>query len=314
MNIMHVEDLHVGQLLLLEALARTGTLTSAAEHVGMTQPAASHALARLRREMHDPLFVRTSSGMRPTPYGERLSKAVSGALGLLRGGLEGNPAFEPAASRRIFNVYMSDVGQMVFLPRLLAQLKSEAPGVTLRVRPVPSRAPHLLLESGEVDLAVGYFTSLKTGFYQARLFRERYVCAVRKDHPAFASGMTLEAFRSVPQALADSSGMAHELLEKRLLTQKVPRDVKLYVPQFMVLPLVIASSDLLVIMPNRLAEQFARLVRLKLMELPAKVPPYDIKMYWHERFRDDPANCWLRGLFTSLFAERQRAGMSASAR
>ena len=303
---MHVENLRMTQLMLLEALARTRSISAAAAHLGLSQPAASHALARLRRDSQDPLFVRTSAGMRVTPYGERLARSAADALAALRAALQANPGFDPRTSRRTFHVYMSDVGQMVFLPRLLARLERDAPGVRLRVRPVPTRDPQTLLEAGEVDLAVGYFTTLSAGFFQKRLFREHYVCAVRSDHPAFRSGMTLAAFRSVPHAFADSSGMAHELLERKLNAQRMKRDIKLYVPQFMVLPLVIAHSDLLVIMPGRLADEFAKLVPLKVMDLPAKVPPYDIKVFWHERFRHDPSNVWLREMFVELFSESSR--------
>lgn len=308
MNGMHIADLDLRHLWLVEALARTGQLTAAADEVGLTQSAASHALARLRHGLADPVFVRTSRGMRPTPYGERLAAAAREALAALRGGIEPQPAFDPGTSRRAFCVYMSDVGQMVLLPRLLRILKAEAPGVTLHVRAVPTRAPHALLESGEVDLAVGYFTTLSAGFVQKRLFRERYVCAVRADHPVFRDGMNPEAFRTVPHAVADASGMAHGLLDQVLARHNLGRRVQLTVPQFMVLPLVITGSDLLVVMPSRLVAQFAKLVPLKVMELPIRVPAYDIRLFWHERFRADPANLWLRRAFVRLAADPDLAG------
>ena len=193
---------------------------------------------------------------------------------------------------------------MVLLPRLLVRLKAEAPHASLRVRSIPDQSPHALLETGEVDLAVGYLTTLTTGFFQKRLFRERYVCVVREDHPTFADGMNLKAFQSVPHALAESTGMAHELLDRKLAYQGVHRRVKLYVPQFIVLPLVVANSDLLVVMPGRLAENFAKLLPLKVMPLPMVVSAYEIKLYWHERFRQDPANRWLRNLFVELFSDK----------
>jgi DNA-binding transcriptional LysR family regulator len=303
---MNIEKLPLGTLRLVAALGRHGSLSAAARQVGLSQPAASHALARLRRALGDPLFVRTSHGMHPTPYGERLGRAIEQALVALRSGVEPHALFDPMTSRRVFSLYLSDVGQMVFLPRLLEYLKREAPGIALRVRPVPVQAPHALLESGEVDIAVGYFTTFAAGFFQRRLFRERYVCVARADHPAFARGMSLDAFSSVPHAWADASGMAHELLEQLFRRQKVRREVKLVVPQFMVLPLVIAATDLLVVMPGRLAEQFARLVPLKVMEPPVRVPSYDIRMYWHERFHRDAANRWLRQTFAALFGTDAR--------
>jgi len=282
------------QLQLVEALDRNGNLTAAARQIGLTQPAASHALARLRRELQDPIFVRTSEGMRPTPYGARLAAAVHNALLVLRDGLERRQEFEPRNSKRTFNLFMSDIGQLLYLPPLLARLSTEGADITLRVRTVPARSPHLMLEAGEVDLAIGTFTTLISGCIQKRLFQDRYVCVVRNDHPAFVNGMTAEAFRNAPHAVADASGYVHELLDRWLTRQKVRRNVKLHIPHFLVLPLVIARSDLLAIMAERVARLFAEIVPLKIMPPPTKLPPYDVKLFWHERFHREPANRWLR--------------------
>ena len=296
---MQIGALHLTQLQLVEALARNGNLTDAAKQIGLTQPAASHALARLRRELQDPIFVRTSEGMRPTPYGSRLAAAVHDALQVLRDGLERSQDFEPRNSKRTFNMFMSDIGQLLYLPPLLARLSTEGAGISLRVRSVPAKAPHLMLETGEVDLAIGTFTMLISGCMQKGLFQDRYVCVVRKDHPAFERGMTAEAFRNVPHALADASGYVHELLDRSLARQKVRRNVKLHIPHFLVLPLVIARSDLLAIMAKRVADLFAEIVPLKIMPPPTKLPPYDVKLFWHERFHREPANRWLRDFVAS---------------
>ncbi len=296
---MQIRALNLTQLQLVEALARDGNLTDAAKKIGLTQPAASHALARLRRDLQDPIFVRTSSGMQPTPYGTRLAAAVRAALQVLRDGMERHHEFEPGTSKRTFNLFMSDIGQLLYLPPLLARLSKEGAGIALRVRSVPDKAPHQLLESGEVDLAIGTFTTLISGCMQKRLFQDRYVCIVRKDHPAFEDGMTAEAFDNVPHALADASGYVHELLDRRLARLKVRRNVKLHIPHFLVLPLVVARSDLLAIMAERVATLFADIVPLKILAPPTKLPPYEVKLFWHERFHRDPANRWLRDFVAS---------------
>ena len=300
---MHIGDLHVNQLLLIDALVRKTNLGEAAEDIGLTQSAASHALARLREELRDPIFIRTSEGMRPTPYGVRLAASVRDALHSLRAGLDRHPEFVPGTSSRTFNVIMSDVSQMLYLPRLLPRLSAEAPGVSLRVRALPSKAPHLILESGEVDLAVGAFSRLIAGCRQKRLYRERYVCVVRRDHPLFQHGMTVEAFCDVPQALVDPRGYVHERLDRWLAQQKVRRTAKLHVPYFLSLPLVIARSDLLVIMASRVAQTYAEMLPLKIMPPPVKLPAYDTRLFWHERFHRDPANRWLRGIYLDLFGD-----------
>jgi DNA-binding transcriptional LysR family regulator len=284
-------------------LERNGNLGEAAEDIGLTQSAASHALSRLREELQDPIFVRTSEGMRPTPYGIRLARSVRDALESLRAGLDRHAEFEPKTSTRTFNVIMSDVSQMLYLPRLLPKLYAEAPGVTLRVRALPAKAPHLILESGEVDLAVGAFSRLFAGCLQKRLYRENYVCVVRKVHPRFVRGMTAEAFCSVPHALVDPRGYVHERLDRWLAQQKVPRTAKLHVPYFLSLPLVIARSDLLVVMASRVAQAYAEMLPLKIMPPPVKLPAYEPRLFWHERFHRDPANSWLRSLYIELFGD-----------
>ena len=303
MNMAHIENVDLIQLRLIEALAEHGSVSAAAQAIGLSQSAGSHALAKLRTQFGDPLFVRTSRGMRPTVAGERVGATVRGALRLLRDGFEAGEAFEPDRSGRVFRVYMSDVGQMVFLPGLLAHIKATAPGVSLRALPIPLRAQEAALESGEVDLAIGHFKSFAGGFYRRRLFRETYVCVARSDHPNFEDGMSIEGFREAEHAYADASGMAHDMLEEVLRRHGIARRISLTVPQFMVLPMVIAGSDLLVTMPERLAAEFAKLIRIKVMPLPVRTPGYDINLFWHRRAHNDPANKWLRRSFAKLFAD-----------
>lgn len=300
---MHIEALHFNQLRLVDALARNSNLSEAAEEIGITQSAASHALARLREELQDPIFIRTSEGMRPTAYGMRLAASVRDALDSLRKGLNRHTEFEPRSTTHTFNVIMSDVSQMLYLPRLISRIASDAPGVTLRVHPLPGKAPHLVLESGEVDLAVGAFSRLIAGCRQKRLYREQYVCVVRRDHPQFRDGMTVEAFCSVPQVVVDPRGYVHERLDRWLGQQKVRRNMKLHVPYFLSLPLVIAQSDLLVVMAGRVAKEYAQMLPLKIMPPPVKLPTYDPRLFWHERFHRDPGNRWLRGIYIELFGD-----------
>jgi DNA-binding transcriptional LysR family regulator len=301
MRLMHVEDLDLTKIRLLAALADTRKLSAAAARLGLSQSAASHALAKLRDQLGDALFVRTATGLSPTPFGEQLAEAARAALHLLRDGLEANRRFDSKTTTREFTVFMSDVGQMVLLPKLLAFMKEEAPNAILRACPVPLEQPGAALASGEVDLAVGFFTTLVGGFRQSLLFKESYSCVVRTDHPGFAAGMSLEAFRAAARAMADATGMSHAVMEHQLARHGIHGTPKLRVPHFMVLPLVIAKSDLLVVMPSRLAETFSSLVPLKVMQPPVSLPEFDIGVYWHERFHDDPANRWFRRAFVKLF-------------
>jgi DNA-binding transcriptional LysR family regulator len=298
---MHIDDFEFTEIRLIAELAQLRKLSAAAARLGLSQSAASHALARLRKRVGDPLFIRSNAGFYPTPYGERLSAVARQALNILLDGFATDKPFDPSVTTRRFNVYMSDVGQMVFLPKLLALMGDKAPRASLRACPIPLEQPGAAIASGEVDLAVGFFTNLTAGFHQSILFREHYVCVVRSDHPNFRSGMSVEAFSASPRALADASGMAHAVMEEELRKQGLDGTTRLTVPQFMVLPLVIASSDLLVIMPSRLAKAFSMLASIKILRTPMPLRPYDIKVYWHERFHHDPASRWFRRALVQLF-------------
>jgi DNA-binding transcriptional LysR family regulator len=301
MHGMHIDDLNFTQIRLIAELARLHSVSAAAQSMGLSQSAASHSLAELRKQLGDPLFARTEAGFQPTPYGERLGAAAREALEVLTAGLTSNRPFQARTATRQFNVYLSDVGQMVFLPPLLTFLKKEAPNASVRSVPIPMENPGLALSSGDVDLAVGFFTNLTTGFRQSLLFRERYVCAVDVNHPSFRAGMTLDAFVSTRHAIADATGMAHAVVDSVLAKHSIRRDAGLRVPGFHVLPTIIANSDLLAIIPGRLADTFAPHVPIKILPLPVPVPDFDVTMFWHERYDHDPANRWLRAAFTKLF-------------
>lgn len=301
MHGMHIENLEMVQLRLVDAIAETGNLSLAAEVVGLSQSAASHSLARLRKATGDQIFVRTSQRMQPTPYGEKVCAAAHQALMTLSDGFRTGRSFMPAQASRTFSVYMSEAGQLAMLPQLLDYLRKQAPGVRIHVSRLPEKNQGAALESGQMDMAIGHITTMTTGFHQRQLFHERYVCVVSKDNALFDKGMTLEAYKQSPHAIADSSGMAHWLLDKTLVSHDVVRKIGLVVPEFLALPFVVPGSDLVVTMPSRVAERFAKLMPLRVMPLPVALEPYEILLFWHSRVHTDPANQWLRQTLVELF-------------
>jgi DNA-binding transcriptional LysR family regulator len=307
MHGMHIEDLDLTQIRLLAELSNLPVVSAAAQRIGLSQSAASHALAKLRKQLGDPLFTRTAGGFRPTPYGERLGTAAREALDLLVAGISSNRPFDPRATTRLFNFYMNDVGQMVLLPRLLERLKKDAPGARVRVLSIPLENPGTALGAGNVDVAVGFFDNLTTGFIQALLFREHYVCMVRTSHPGFHSGMTLEAFTHAEHAIADATGMAHAVIDRFLAKNKIRRNVALRVPGLQVLPMIIANSSLLAIVPSRLAQAFALHGRIKVLPMPVPIPSFDIRMFWHERYHHDPTIRWIKAVLVDLFHTKHDA-------
>ena len=276
-----VRGLELSQVRLLAELSRANGITSAASNIGLSQSAASHALAKLRKQLGDPLFLRTGNGLRPTPYGQRVGLAAREALEVLVTGLASNRPFEPRTATRTFSCYMSDVGMMVMLPSLMTYMKKHAPGSSVRSAPIPLINPGSSLSSGDVDVAVGFFDNLSSGFVQRFLFRERYVCIVRSGHAGFRGGMSVAAFKNVEHAMADATGMAHAVIDRSLEKHKIPRTIALRVPGFQMLPAIVANSDLVAIIPGRLADTYGR-------HLPIKVLPTPIPMHRAGDLGPDP--------------------------
>jgi DNA-binding transcriptional LysR family regulator len=306
MNGMHIDEFDLTQIRLLAELCRSRSVSQAAQRIGVSQSAASHALAKMRKQLGDPLFTRTQDGFRPTPFGARLGSASCEALDTLLAGLASNDQFDPLTTTRVFSFFMNDVGQTVFLPALLKFLKQKAPGASARVLPVPLDNPGAALSSGEVDFAAGFFDNLTTGFFQTLVFHEHYVCIVRARHPKFRSGMTLEGFKNAEHAVADATGMAHAVIDRFLARYRVKRNVALRVPGLHVLPMIVANSDLLAVVPRRLADAFAARVPIRVLPLPVALPQFDICIHWHERYHNDPAIRWMRRAFVDLFSAHRR--------
>jgi DNA-binding transcriptional LysR family regulator len=306
MSRMHIDELDITQIRLLAELSRLRSVSRAAQRIGISQSAASHALAKLRKISGDPLFARTQDGLQPTPFGSRLSTASCEALDVLLSGLTASDQFDPRTTTRVFSFFMNDIGQTIFLPPLIKYLKQNAPGASARVLPVPLDNPGAAISSGAVDFAAGYFDNLTTGFFQSLVFHERYACIVRTGHPKFRSGMTLEAFEQAEHAIANATGMAHAVVDRYLAKHRVKRNVTLRVPGLHVLPMIVANSDLVAVIPWRLADAFAARLPIKVLPPPVAMSQFDVCIYWHERYQHDPAIRWMRRAFVALFSGQRR--------
>ena len=293
-------------LLVFEALFRQGSVTRAAAQVGLSQSAMSSALGRLRTQFGDPLFVKTRSGMLPTPRALELAPALTEALAMVRGAMGKREAFDPATSARSLRVYMTDVGETVLLPTLMPYLQERSPAMRLETAQIPAAELPVRMESGEVDLAVGYLPQLPEKIRRARLFEEHYVCMTRPDHPLGRKGpLTLKEFLSARHVLIASMGSGHQVLERTLAERGVHDNVALRVPHFVVVPLIIANTDLIVSVPSRVAGATARLMKSKVHPLPIPIPSFDVSVFWHERVENDGANRWLRAAMLELFGHER---------
>jgi DNA-binding transcriptional LysR family regulator len=314
--------LDLNLLLVFEAILQTQNVTAAAERNGLTQSAMSNALGRLRQHFDDPLFVSTRNGMLPTPRAVELTRPLLQALTLVRSTDQGGKGFDPVQSKRRFRIHMTDVGEMVFLPPLVKRLDEMGAGVRIETTQLDSTEVAEKLESGEIDLAVGYLPSLSKSLDNLPLFREHYVCMTRQSHPLVRNGkLTLEKFLEASHVMIASMGSGHRVIERKLVEKGIKRDVALRVPHFLVIPMVVAHTDRIVTIPNRVATTFATLVKVDLHPLPVDIPSFDVSVFWHPRFADDPPIQWLRDLMVELFhvprkgreGTRGRRGTSARA-
>jgi DNA-binding transcriptional LysR family regulator len=287
-----------------DAVWRHGHLGVASEELELSQPALSYSLKRLRESIGDPLFVKVPDGMQPTARAVHLAPIVQSMLACIREQVLVAPGFDPKSARRSFSIALSDVGEMYFLPKLLGRLMSEAPFVDVRSISMTHRDLMMALQRGEVDLAIGYFPDIAgSDLLQQRLFRHGFVCLVRAGHPAIDGRLTQKQFQDLPHAVVRSEGRSQELVEQYLAQHGIRRRELLRSPHFLSIPMVIASTDLIVTLPQPVGEVFARIVDLQVLQPPYPIPPYDIKQYWHRSQHADPGNQWLRALIFELFAE-----------
>ena len=300
---MSLERLDLNQLQVLHHLLVERRVSAAAQRLGVSQPAVSNALARLRQRLGDELFVRTPRGMEPTPYALALGEPLAQALGLLRTALEQPSRFDPARSERTFTVGMTDIGEIYFLPRLLAHLRGVAPGV--RLSTVRNTALTLRddLAEGRVDLAIGLLPGLQAGFFQQRLFKQRYVCLLRQDHPLAGRRLTLKGFAGAQHLVVVAAGTGHHEVDQWLERRGIRRDVRLVVPHFVAIGHILQASDLIATVPERLAERMVEPFGLTRRPHPAALPQVAIHAFWHARYHRDPANQWLRGRVFELFSD-----------
>ena len=297
-----MEELDLKLLKVFDEIYTTRSVSRAAENVGVTQPSMSIALAKLRKYFQDPLFVRTSAGMQPTPYAVELIKPVRDGLGLLDGALRHRVTFDPTRSDRAFCLCLTDISQAVLLPTLLNHLKRAAPAIQLEIVPISSDTPRML-ESGDADLAIGFMPQLEAGFYQQKLFQQRFVCAVRRNHPRIESRLSLKQFLAEDHVVVTTDVTGHWIVNKALDEKRIARKVAVRLPDFLGLEAVVAGTDLVVIVPERLGDVMQKAARVKILPPPVELPAYLVKQHWHERYHHDPSNRWLRGVVAQLFLE-----------
>jgi DNA-binding transcriptional LysR family regulator len=297
-RLVHIKDLDLNLLHVFQAVQTTRSVSRAAAYLGLSQPAVSHALTRLRLTLKDPLFVRAPGGVAPTSKAEHFARYVESALKTLDVAIHEADSFEPARSERRFIVHMSDIGEGEFLPGLMRAVGAQAPQVHVEARQLEPKAILPALENGSIDLAVGYLPDL-SGTEQARMLDERYVVLVRKGHPLAREIRTRASLQRLDYILVKSHAEPAKALAKLGLDARI----RLALPHFNVIPSIVAATDLAVIVPSRPAAHYAKVGGLVVLEPDVGLPPFTVSLHWYWRVHNDPGNRWLREQVLTLFQE-----------
>jgi DNA-binding transcriptional LysR family regulator len=289
-------------LTIFDEIYKTKSVTRAGQNLDLPQTSVSLALGRLRQQFNDPLFVRTSKGMEPTPHARELVKPLRQALQILQAATRQQVVFDPARSERKFRISMTDFSHLEFLPSLINRVNELAPSVQIEIlRITPDTAS--LLESGDSDLAVGFMPELEAGFFQQNLFQQNFACVVRKAHPRIGARMTEGLYKRESHVVVTAAGTGQELVEKTLTRRGIQRNIALTLPTLPGLGNLLANTDLVATVPVRVAQTLVRIAQVKLLAPPIAFPSFMIKQHWHERYQHDPANRWLRSQMADLFQE-----------
>ncbi|MEO8020166.1 MAG: LysR family transcriptional regulator [Pseudomonadota bacterium] len=303
---MDIGEVDLNLLVIFDALLRARSVSAAARKLGMSQPAASLGLQRLRKIFGDPLFIRTARGIHPTPHAEILGPKLEAILDRIRTDVLQQPTFDPATVDRAVTLNMQDIGEAVFLPRLLERLSKVAPGVQLRAVNLPVGDLERALRSGEVDLVLGHFPELEsTSLYQQRLFAHSFVCLVRADHPQIGAELSRKQFLDSEHAVVSLPGRKNDSLDIDLAAQDLTRRVSVRIEHFLAVPTILGTSDLICTVPYAIGSILAKLGDLRLVRLPVKAKPRVVRQHWHSRFHHDAANRWLRRVVAELFVDRK---------
>lgn len=309
---MELSDIDLNQLVLFQQLMVERRVSKVAENLGLTQPAVSNTLAKLRRKFGDELFVRTPAGMMPTPFAEQLAEPIGYALGMIHSGLNQHTRFAPASATRSMTIAMTDIGEIVFLPLLVERLRQEAPGVSLTT--VRTTATNLRddMEAGKVDLAIGPLPQLKAGFFQRRLFRQRYVCLFRRGHTLDRKRLSLADFRTAEHLVIASAGTGHGKVDDLIRRAGVDRIVRLRIPHFVSVGHLLQRTDMVATVTERLAECLVDPFDLTFRPHPIDLPEVAINVFWHAKVHRSPAHEWLRGTVFDLFSENREPARPSS--
>jgi DNA-binding transcriptional LysR family regulator len=301
---MDLHGIDLNLLVAFDALMAERSVTRAGTRIGRTQPAMSAALSRLRTLLRDELFVRSPTGLQPTPRALDLAEPITRALGEIQRTLEFTHEFDPSTSTIALTVGLSDHPTFLLLPRLVAILRNKAPGITLQVRNFTNRDDAInMLDGGEADLTIGVPPTPTGRILNVRLFDEHFICILRKNHPAAGSELSLENFLSQSHLLVSPENERFGVVDVALANMGLKRRLALTLPHMYAAPALIASSDMIATVMEGVVSASGHADKLAVLKPPLELEPVQFVMSWHRRNDTHPAQRWFRSCVAAAFPD-----------
>ena len=300
------KDIDLNLLPIAIALYDELNVSRAARQLGMTQPAVSKALRRLREAFDDPLFVRGPSGLMATPRAHAIAGGARSHLQHLRENLVKGEPFDPARSTRPIVLGLSDIAEMAFLPSILDHLRVHAPKCPVRSVTLPDAELARVLETGDVDVAAGYFPALaQRNFRQRRLSKHGFACLMRAGHSLWKARLTMSAYLAAEHVAIRREGRSQEILERFIERRKMRRKIAMYTTNSLSVPFIVMDTDLVATLPFAVVTRFVSITTKLVAALPPFDLTYDLKLHWHRRFDNESRSIWLRDELAAVFKDHQ---------
>jgi DNA-binding transcriptional LysR family regulator len=301
-DIQHLNlfSIDLNLLVVFDALMLERSVTRAGEKVGLSQPATSNALNRLRRLFQDELFTRTAEGMQPTQRAVALFPMIRQILLQIESSLANEPLFNPSRAEQIFTIGMSDYAEFIILPKLMQYLGIYAPNIKIRVRIVDRQKAITLLDTDKIDLGIGFFPETSSWHAQKILFADKFVCVLSQNHPLIQDQISLAEYVKADHLLVsvkeDGTGRVDELLAQKNLK----RNIAVTIPNFLAAPFIIANTHLVATLGERLAKGYAQVLNLQILPIPLALNGFNVSMIWHSKNEQDPSHKWIRSVINDL--------------
>jgi len=285
------------------AMMEERNVTRAAERLGMTQPALSNALTRLRTLLHDPLFIRERYGMQPTQKALELAPVIAAALASMDDVILGQQEFDPAQTRQLVTIAPNSYVEFVLMPSIVAQLRARAPGIRLRLTPFGTDLAETGVISGSTTMVIGRITEPPDNLVVQHLMEDSLACVVRSDHPTITDSISVAQYENLKHVNMLPPGRLKAGLFQLLERKGLKREVVVSVTHFLAIPEIIAVTDYCATLPRQICQRLATDPRLKVLPAPVDLGTFPVEMAWHVRYRHDPAHRWLRTLITEIAAK-----------